>query len=103
MLRKCLTLGPVVQFKAVYASEEDRKKLAKILPLIGQLTSEDLKGDVRRVGKEIDGLAKALGFDMKLSQYGVPENDLEKIVQGAGITDIRERDDMIELLRSSKL
>lgn len=95
----CLTLGPVVRFKATHATPEEKERLAAILPLVNEESSSDVNADVLRVADLIDSTVTKLGYGQGLLALGVPdEAALDTVCTGAGLSGTA-KSDMINLLR----
>ncbi|PLB47599.1 Dehydroquinate synthase-like protein [Aspergillus steynii IBT 23096] len=84
-ITSCMTLGRVVCVKA-----RDRDAAAQIVRLIpgieagdgdGRLRTGDDYADAVQVGKRIQGLARELGLEGKLGDYGVERDEVERIVR----------------------
>jgi alcohol dehydrogenase class IV len=78
----CLTLGHVVKAKTAQ-SEENAKRCADLLPMIGgSRTSDDVK-DGNAVGDAIIDLVQKLGLKTTLTEYGVSKDQVDVICQRA--------------------
>ncbi|KAF7313382.1 ATP-dependent DNA helicase PIF1 [Mycena chlorophos] len=80
-ITSCLTLGPVVAFKARHASAEDKEALARCLFYLGEPSTGSVDGDVLKLSALINGLVEKLGLKSTLSQYKVPKEDFAKIAE----------------------
>lgn len=98
--RQCLTLAPVVGFKARTASEEDKEWLAGALFHLRKPSTGSLEGDVLQLSAQIQKcvvplmrfvvtcvltgrlrLVDDLGLHSTLEEYKVPREDLPQIAQ----------------------
>lgn len=101
----CITLGPTIiaLSKTLKGSELDA--IASILPLFRpQSKSSTAQEQAHEVGQAIQELVEEVGCNIKLSDYNVPEGDLEGIVEKGCKAVGREGDDGLkkELLAALK-
>ncbi|KAG1881470.1 alcohol dehydrogenase IV [Suillus tomentosus] len=75
-ITSCLTLAPVVNLQAEIASQEDKEYLAEALLYLREPSTGTVDGDVKKLSHMI---ARQLGLQRTLSQYGVPTADIEQI------------------------
>jgi len=89
----CITLGPVVSALAQSLSSSELKSLASLLPAINPSSSASTDEEkVLALGAAVDQLVEETGVQVRLSDYKVPESDLDEIVQ-KGLKSVgREKD-----------
>ncbi|KAF1832684.1 Dehydroquinate synthase-like protein [Decorospora gaudefroyi] len=81
-ITSCLTLGHVVRLKA----QQDAgaaEQIARLLPLIGEATSGDVRADAEKVGDRVLGLVRELGLETDLGHYGVARDQVPVITKRA--------------------
>lgn len=66
-ITSCLTLSPVIAFKADTQPEES-KQIARALPYIGETSTGDVAEDTRKVSDAIARLVESLGHKSTLTQ-----------------------------------
>jgi len=80
----CITLGMTVKSLSTVLQGDDLKSMASLLAFIDSKLSSSLSSDTERVsalGEAIDQLVKRCGVSATLSEYKVPEEDLNGIVE----------------------
>jgi alcohol dehydrogenase class IV len=102
-ITSCLTLAGVVRLKAENPAEAEQ--IARALPFTGKgrKRSGDDKQDALNVGDAIDELVEGLELGSKLSEYGVGEDQVEKIAKTATKADGGKMYDGVVELVESKL
>lgn len=76
-MTSCLTLAGVVKLKAEDAASA--AQLARALPFVGRGRSGDDGTDARGLGEAIGRLVGELGLERRLAEYGVGEEEAERI------------------------
>ncbi|RPD63692.1 alcohol dehydrogenase IV [Lentinus tigrinus ALCF2SS1-6] len=82
-ITSCLTLASVVALKAETASKEDKEWLAGALFYLRKPSTGSLEGDIKQLSVEIQQLVDGLGLHSTLSQYKVPQNDVQTVADRA--------------------
>ncbi|KAH7904115.1 hypothetical protein BJ138DRAFT_1119713 [Hygrophoropsis aurantiaca] len=80
-ITSCLTLAPVVNYKAQVASADDKQSLAQALFYLRELSTGSVDDDVRKLSYLINDLVVRLGLKRTLKGCGVPKEDLPQIAQ----------------------
>jgi alcohol dehydrogenase class IV len=80
-ITSCLTLGHVVKLKVQYPAAA--AQVARLLPLLGERGSGDVKGDAERVGERVLELVGELGLDQDLRNYEVGRDQISVITKRA--------------------
>jgi alcohol dehydrogenase class IV len=79
----CLTLGPVVIFKAK-SSQEDAEQISRLLSITGGRPTGNGEDDAVEVGQRIISLVEALGLHPPtLTERGIGKEQIPIIVQRA--------------------
>lgn len=106
-LCSCITLGPVIRYKATHLPPPELARLAEIQSLLYKregdsvATATSTKEQVFQVADLVDGLVKDLGCDQGLQELGgIGEDQLPGICTGAGLQKEDERKAMIDLLKA---
>ncbi|KAL8686566.1 MAG: hypothetical protein Q9218_007016 [Villophora microphyllina] len=98
-ITSCLTLAGVVRLKSKDPTAAEQ--VARILPFIGESRSGDNKADTFKVADAIERLVDELGLGSRLGDYGVGEDQVEKIARAAtGREEGQLYDDVVGLVRS---
>ncbi|ORY80467.1 alcohol dehydrogenase IV [Protomyces lactucae-debilis] len=98
-ITSCLTLATVVRWQADHASVENKHRLAQILLLLNEKRLGSVEDDVKRVAELIDGLVDTLELRSGLVEAGMPREDLDMVIEGAGLKD-QDKADMAKLLQA---
>lgn len=101
----CITLAGTVRVQAKHLSDSNVKQLASLLPFITSTTvhsSDDPREEAIKVADAIDQLISDLALTSTLSEYKIPQSDIDGIVERAlpdGKQDKRFID-FVEVLRA---
>ncbi|KAH7923185.1 Dehydroquinate synthase-like protein [Leucogyrophana mollusca] len=99
-ITSCLTLSPVVAYKAEVASTDDKQCLAQALFYLSEPSTGSLDGDVLKLAYLIGDLVQRLGLKGTLRGYNVPKEDLPKIAQLALGEDQSAHSQVVKVLES---
>jgi alcohol dehydrogenase class IV len=84
-ITSCLTLATVVRWQASVGSSENQERLAQILHALDEPRRDSVEADVQRVAEHIDELVDKLDLRSGLVQAGMPREDLDMVLTGAGL------------------
>ena len=82
-MTSCLTLAPVINLQAGFATTEEKRALSRALFYLSIGSTGDDGDDIRILANAIDRLVIELGLKTGLEEYGVPGEDLAKIAYDA--------------------
>ena len=98
-ITSCLTLASVVRLKA--KNPDDAAQVARILPFIGKTRSGYDEKDALIVADAIEELVETLGLKSSLTENGVGQDQIPKIVKmGTGLSEGKLFDDVSILVKS---